>query len=439
MFTIRQRVDLCGQMSVIALDAPFQYGDALAHEWRVEVVRNGNAVDLTDYDAVLYARRADGSTAGPIEGTVGDGFATVTFPGLVYNVVGDVTLILRAEKAESGNDPAETVTLAAMHARVSRDTTDTIVSEEVIVPNITELLEQIDAMQEATAYANEQGLYAKNQGDYAKEQGDYAKSKGDDADSAAGDANEAAGAANDAADAASDAADAANAAAQTITEAIVPQFSVTVTTLLPEQSATASVDTTVDGTIQRPVLKLGIPRGQSGASNVSSVGGVTPDLNGDVPIMVAGVSPVTTSGARDRGNIPLTAADISAVPVTRKINDKALSSDITLTASDVSALPASEPHLQSVTRYHISPDNTGWEAEKIGTATYSYKKTVTVQGVTADDTAAAYFDTTAVTLANYGTMQDYFQNIWCVELGANQVILHSRRQYGCPIVIEVLK
>ncbi len=40
----------------------------------------------------------------------------------------------------------------------------------------------------------------------------------------------------------------------------------------------------------------------------------------------------------------ITAADISAVPTTTKVNGKALSGDITLSASDVSALPATTTH-----------------------------------------------------------------------------------------------
>lgn len=41
-------------------------------------------------------------------------------------------------------------------------------------------------------------------------------------------------------------------------------------------------------------------------------------------------------------DITLSASDVSAVPTTRTVNSKALSSDITLTASDVSAIPSSE-------------------------------------------------------------------------------------------------
>lgn len=440
MFLIKQRVELNAQAGVIVYSAPLQYGDALAHEWRVEALRDGAPVDLSGYDIALYARRADGSTAGPIEGTADGAVASVAFPAMVYSVEGNVTLILRAYRGAEGSDPAETATLAALHARVSRDTTDTIVSEEVIVPNISELLEQIDRMEEMTQYAEEQGDYAKEQGDYAKEQGDYAKEKGDDADEAAGDANEAAEDATEAAEAANSAAQAANTAAQTITQAIVPQFSVTVQTLLPEQAATASVDTTVDGTIQRPVLKLGIPRGQSGASNVNSVGGVAPDLNGDIPLTVAGVGAETNPSSQDYGNIPLTPAAIGAVPSARTVNGKALSQDIALDAEDVGALPDDEPHLQSVTRYHLTAEASAWTAEKYNNVTYGYKQTLACQGVTADDVATATFDTAQATLANYGNLQRNFLRLWCVELAEDQVVVHAATtNITIPILLEVIR
>ena len=47
------------------------------------------------------------------------------------------------------------------------------------------------------------------------------------------------------------------------------------------------------------------------------------------------------------GNIALTAANVGAVPTTRTVNSKALSSDITLTASDVSALASADLYTRS--------------------------------------------------------------------------------------------
>lgn len=440
MFLIRQHVELNARSCVFALSSPFQYGDARAHEWRVEVTRNGNPVDLSGYTINLYARRADDSTAGPAAGTGGNGRASVVFPALVYNVVGDVTLILRAIKAASGSDPAETITLAILHARVARDTTDAIASEEVIVPNINELLAQIERMEQATAYASEQGDYAKEQGDYAKEQGDYAKEQGDYAKTQGDYAKAQGQAAEGAAGDASSAATAASAITQQVTDQIVPHFSVTVETLLPLEPATAEVDTTVDGTPLAPVLKLGIPRGQSGASNVETVSGVAPNLTGDVPIKVAGVGAVTNPNASDYGNIPLTPADLGAVPTSRTVNGKALSANVTLDAEDVHALPDDEPHLQSITRYHLlAAAEAAWVNEKYNNTTYSFKLTLACQGVTADDTAYASFDTSQATLYDFGTLQENFMNLWCVELAADQVIVHSARIRKIPILLEVIR
>lgn len=50
---------------------------------------------------------------------------------------------------------------------------------------------------------------------------------------------------------------------------------------------------------------------------------------------------ITKSQVSDFPSIPSTAADVGAVPTSRTVNGKALSSNITLSASDVSALPSS--------------------------------------------------------------------------------------------------
>ena len=50
---------------------------------------------------------------------------------------------------------------------------------------------------------------------------------------------------------------------------------------------------------------------------------------------------ITKSQVSDFPTIPSSASDVGAVPTTRKVNNKALSTDITLSASDVSALPIS--------------------------------------------------------------------------------------------------
>jgi len=432
MFLIRQRVELAAPMSVLALSAPLQYGDARAHEWSVEVVRDGEPFDLTGYAISLYARRADNSTAGPVAGSAEDGTATVVFPALVYNVVGNVTLILRAEKAASGNDPAETVTLAALHARVARDTTDTIVSEEVIVPNINELLAQIDAMREGTDAANDAADAANDAADAANTAATAANAAATAANAAAGSANTAAGSANTAAGAANDAAEAAGDITQQVLDQIVPQFSIgTVQTVAPNVPA----EVTQGGTTRAPVLNFKIPRGESGDSSVNSVGGVYPGITGDIPLTVCGVGAETDPTDPDYGDIPLTPADLGAVPVTRTVNGKALSQNIALDAEDVGALPDDEPHLREIERWHLATDIGGtWTQETTG-----YRQTIPCQGLTADDQATVYFDSSAVSGTSVSDRFYYYGLIWCVECQANQVVVHMLSRYTTYFVLEVIR
>ena len=431
MFVIRQRVDLLCQLGVLALSAPMQYGDALAHEWQVAVERNGNPVDLTGYSVNLYARRGDGSTAGPLPGSISGSTVKVTFPGIVYNVEGDIDLILRLTKT-GGSAGTETVTIAALHARVARDTTDSLVTEEVVVPSLADLLSQIEAMEQGTAYATAQGDYAKSQGDYAKSQGDYAKSQGDYADGRGDYADEQAGIAAQATLEAQAATSAAQSITQQVTDQIVPQFSIgTVTTVLPEQGASASIT----GTTRQPILNLSLPRGHDGDSAVKSVGGVRPDNLSNVPLTVCGVSPDSTIGSSTYGNVPLSAADVGAVPTTRTVNGKALSGNISLTASDVGAMAATEPHLQQVHRWHLSTDVNGtWTAEAGG-----YRQTLTCLGLTADDDATIYFDSSAVGPSSASTPFYYYSLIWCVECRADQVTVHMLTRNTTYFVLEVIR
>ena len=355
MFLIRHRVELRAHASVRFYETPLQYGDKNAHVWRCDVVDDGTPVDMTGYTVTLFAKRADGVTAGPVEGTAANGYVTATLTPACYAVPGDLTLVLRA--AVTGGD-AETITLAILHAKVSRDTTDTVVDPDGVVPDLTQLLAQIQAMELATGAANDAAEYAEAQGDYAKEMGD-------DADEAATAATTAAGAAASAASAANSAADAAETAAQQVTDAIIPSFSIgTVESVPASQGASA----TVTGTAKYPVLNLAIPRGLDGSGSVQTVGGVSPNGSGNVPISVAGVSPNTTTG-----NVPLTAADVDAVPETREICGHALDQDVTLDASDVGAVPET----RKICGHALSDDLT-LTAQDVGAATGDYLFEVSV-------------------------------------------------------------
>ena len=71
-------------------------------------------------------------------------------------------------------------------------------------------------------------------------------------------------------------------------------------------------------------------------------------LSSDITLSASDVSAVPTSrkvnGKALSSDITLSASDVSAVPTSRKVNGKALSSDITLSASDVGASDSSHNH-----------------------------------------------------------------------------------------------
>lgn len=73
-----------------------------------------------------------------------------------------------------------------------------------------------------------------------------------------------------------------------------------------------------------------------------------------------------------------TATDIGAVPTSRTVNSKALSTNITLTASDVGAASAADVEAAKPLRRAVTLSASGWSSDT---------QTVTVSGVLADETA----------------------------------------------------
>ena len=69
----------------------------------------------------------------------------------------------------------------------------------------------------------------------------------------------------------------------------------------------------------------------------------------------------TTASTAAAGNHTHTAANVGAVPTSRKVNRKALSSDITLSASDVGAAPAS--HTSDSTVHVTAEEKAAWNAK----------------------------------------------------------------------------
>ena len=71
--------------------------------------------------------------------------------------------------------------------------------------------------------------------------------------------------------------------------------------------------------------------------------------------------PTVPAWAKAASKPTYTASEVGAVPTSRKVNGKALSSDVTLSASDVGAAPAS--HTSDSTAHVTSEEKTAWNAK----------------------------------------------------------------------------
>lgn len=125
---------------------------------------------------------------------------------------------------------------------------------------------------------------------------------------------------------------------------------------VPEGSTASTVTPVMDGTANKGTDN-GFARGDhvhptdtSRQAKITASGILKGNGSGGVTAAVAGTDylasftetdPTVPSWAKASSKPSYTAGEVGAVPTTRKVNGKALSSDITLSASDVSALPSS--------------------------------------------------------------------------------------------------
>lgn len=121
--------------------------DAAAHKLEVSCVRGGEAVLLTDEAVMAYFVRQDGRTV-LINGTVEDGKACVVLPAACYAVDGTFELVLRVS---SGGDNTSAIYWGGGAVRRSR--TSDVVDPGQVIPSLEQLLAKIDAMEKATAAA----------------------------------------------------------------------------------------------------------------------------------------------------------------------------------------------------------------------------------------------------------------------------------------------
>jgi hypothetical protein len=212
---INQTLDLSKPDEVRGREIMAAYGDRAAHVWRVVVLNDGAAANLSGAAASAEFLRSDGNTVlltGSIDGNV----ASVTLSQEVYAVAGDVRAAFRL----TTGDAKQTVIHCLIH--VIRDASEDVTVPGAVIPSIGDVLAMVDNANTATSAAN---------------------AAAGTATTAAGTATTAAGTATTAAGAANSAASAANAAAGTATSAAG-----TATSAAGTATSAASAATTAAGT-----------------------------------------------------------------------------------------------------------------------------------------------------------------------------------------------
>lgn len=196
-------------------------------------------MSLDKASVTAWMIRSDESTV-TLQGTAEGSVARIRLAAACYRCEGRFSLIIKAVT------PEETAALFWGEGTVTRTSTQTMVDPEHIVPDLPQLLRQIAVMEAAMAAGS---------------------AAAEAAETAAEGAQRAAADANGAADRAKSGAQAAERAAQQVTDALIPEIAIgTVETLEAGEAASAAIT----GTLKRPLLNLGIPKGRDGADGGAS-------------------------------------------------------------------------------------------------------------------------------------------------------------------------
>lgn len=366
-------MDLARGVTPTRLHQIFATDDDRAHRFEIAVKRDGEPVALAGASVNAFFVRARDQTTVMMQGSVSGNVASVTLSEACYSLPGEFTLTIRLTLGDVRH------TLFFGIGSNSRSRTDSIIDEENIIPSLDELLAQIDAMEAATTAAQSATSAANTAAGAANTAAGQATTAASNASTAAGQAATAAGNASTAAGAANTAAQTATTAAQKIDGMTVsatgltagssptavisdvdghkhvafgipagqtgpqgdtgatPEITIgTVTTGAPGTEAAA----TMTGTPEAPVLSLTIPRGMPGEGNVSSVAGVMPDEDGDVPLSAADVGAYPDGGIRSLTFSIAASAWSGTGPYTYTITDSGVTANTWCTFELTSAVQA---------------------------------------------------------------------------------------------------
>lgn len=127
--------------------------DSQAHQLRIRCTRDGQPAQLDSASVTGYFLREDGSTV-PLKGQAQGSCATCTLPASCYAHSGRFSLVIKLNQGDTVN------TIFWGIGEVNPSRTDQLADNERLLPSLSELLEQIAAMESATAAANAAGSSA---------------------------------------------------------------------------------------------------------------------------------------------------------------------------------------------------------------------------------------------------------------------------------------
>lgn len=179
-WTIRQAIDLArsGSGPQVWPEALMATGDNLAHTWEITIRDNGQPANLAGAAVAAYFNRGD-NVAVRVPGSVAGNVAAVTMTQECYAIEGPLVGIFRVTLK------GMTLTASILRFVVGKGPCDAIVDPGKVVPDLDDLLAQIERMEAGTAAANAATTAANNAAANAN-------SKATAANTAAGRANTAA-------------------------------------------------------------------------------------------------------------------------------------------------------------------------------------------------------------------------------------------------------
>ena len=317
-FLIYQEIDLGRVNPVYRYEQPMEHGDGQAHRWCVAIRKDGKAADLTGMNAKCYvtraanaAEKAEGvSSVSVIQDANVDaegGTVECTFESGCYAGVGAMKCVMRLY-----DGAGSAMATAKMTAVLERSTSDAVYDPEGLVPSMEALLAQIATIEAATKNAAE----AAGAANTAAERADESAERADDAAQAIEGMTVSAQSAAAPGAAISE----RNGVKHIVFDLVTPRITFEVET----GAAGTNVELEQSGTPENPVVKLTIPRGDTG--NIDGL-----DYYEGNPAALGEATPGTANGVA-RGN------HVHPMPTAEQVG--ARPSTWTPTAEQVGARPS---------------------------------------------------------------------------------------------------